>query len=53
MQIYGPDASPENILSGHISAPPEFDILYNLINNLSAAAVDELDDPLVPATLAE
>jgi lipid-binding SYLF domain-containing protein len=43
--IYGPDASPEAILSGQISAPPEFQPLYDLLNSLSAAAVEEMEDP--------
>ena len=47
MQIYGPDASPEMVLSGQISPPPEFEILYDLINKLAASAVDELEDPLI------
>ena len=47
VQIYGPDASPEMILSGQISPPPEFEILYSLINKLAASAVDELEDPLI------
>ncbi len=47
MQIYGPDASPEMVLSGQISPPPEFEILYSLINKLAASAVDELEDPLI------
>lgn len=45
--VYGPDASPEAILSGQISAPPEFQPLYDLINSLSSSAVEEMEDPLV------
>lgn len=51
-QIYGPDASPEAILSGQISSPPEFTPVYDLINSLVASAVDELDDPLINGSLA-
>jgi hypothetical protein len=47
LQVYGPDASPEAILSGQISAPPEFQPLYDLINSLSSSAVEEMEDPLV------
>jgi len=49
MQIYGPDASPEAILSGQISAPPEFQPLYDLINKLASEAVEEMEDPSADA----
>lgn len=44
MQIYGPDATPEAILTGNISPPPEFLPLYELINQLAAASVEGLED---------
>jgi len=47
--IYGPDASPEAILSGQISAPPEFQPLYDLINKLASEAVEEMEDPSADA----
>ena len=49
MQIYGPDASPEAILTGQISSPPEFQPLYDLINKLAAEATEEMEDPSAEA----
>ena len=47
MQMYGESVTPEAILSGQVPWPSEFAPLYEMLDKLSAAASEELDDPLV------
>ena len=47
LQMYGESVTPEAILSGQVPWPSEFAPLYGMLDKLSAAAPDELDDPLV------
>lgn len=46
MQIYGQDATPEDILEGRLPAPQEFALLYELINKLSSFVPEEVEVPV-------